>query len=241
MQATLTVIRYKKWAIPFAFMSMIFFRLPFLLNKKINFFKLMGTGRNGTFDIMPDLNQWAILTTSEMDNQTVITKEYLVELYGKFIVKWFSVFSKEVYVLLLKPIKSHGLWDKNEVFGQIDSNIVSKGQIATLTRATIRLSKLSAFWKNVPIVSNKMQQAKGLTFSIGIGEIPWIKQATFSIWDSLEDMNQFAYKMKDHSEVIKKTRSENWYAEDMFARFNIIDSYGSVQGKNPLKNNSVTL
>jgi len=29
----------------------------------------------------------------------------------------------------------------------------------------------------------------------------------------------FAYKSKDHSDIIKKTRKRNWYSEDMFTRF----------------------
>ncbi|MFT4153617.1 hypothetical protein [Parafilimonas sp.] len=44
---------------------MALFRLPLWLHKKIKFFKLMGSGRNGTFDIHPDLNQWALLFTAD--------------------------------------------------------------------------------------------------------------------------------------------------------------------------------
>jgi hypothetical protein len=53
----------------------------------------------------------------------------------------------------------------------------------------------------------------------------------------MDDMKNFAYSMKEHSEVIKKTRKENWYKEDMFVRFNIIETTGKINGINPLKRN----
>jgi hypothetical protein len=80
-----------------------------------------------------------------------------------------------------------------------------------------------------------MTTAKGYVFSVGIGEVPWIKQATFSIWESAEDMKSFAYNMKEPREVVKKTRQEKWYSEDMFVRFKIISTHGTLKGIDPLK------
>jgi len=233
MQTTLTIIRYKTWAIPLAFIAMIIFRIPLYLNKNIVFFKLMGSGKNGTFDKIPDLHQWAILAThkSSVNNYTF----NLYKPYGIFIMKWLHFFSSEFYTLLLEPISGHGTWDNKAVFANSTSKIITEGQIATLTRATIKFSKLGHFWKNVAPIAAKMNTAKGLIFSVGIGEVPWIKQATFSIWDSVEDLKNFAYNMKEHSEVVKKTKEQKWYSEDMFYRFNIIDSFGSLHGNNPLK------
>ena len=52
--------------------------------------------------------------------------------------------------------------------------------------------------------------------------MPFIHQATLSIWRNEFDINQFAYAKKDHSDIIKKTRTNNWYGEDMFTRFYLI-------------------
>ncbi|MEO5944942.1 MAG: spheroidene monooxygenase, partial [Ferruginibacter sp.] len=65
MQVSLTIIRYRKIFVPFAFFAMAIFRLPLWLNKNISFYKLMGSGKNGTFDKTPDLQQWAILTVQQ--------------------------------------------------------------------------------------------------------------------------------------------------------------------------------
>ena len=71
-----------------------------------------------------------------------------------------------------------------------------------------------------------MSSAKGLITSYGIGEMPWIKQATFSVWESKEDMKNFAYSVHEHKDVIRKTRSENWYKEELFVRFRILSVKG---------------
>jgi hypothetical protein len=34
--------------------------------------------------------------------------------------------------------------------------------------------------------------------------------------------------------VIQKTRKENWYSEDMFVRFKVLKSWGTIEGSAPL-------
>ena len=132
---------------------------------------------------------------------------------------------------LLQPIEGHGSWDGKKVFGDLSKRTEDTGSIAVLTRATIRINRLKNFWKNVDAVSGIMPSAPGFILSYGIGELPWIKQATFSIWQNKESMKAFAYSMQQHADVIKKTRKEKWYKEEMFVRFKIL----SVKGfdKNP--------
>jgi heme-degrading monooxygenase HmoA len=207
------------------------------MNKKISFYKLLGTGKNGTFDKVPDLQQWAVLTVRSrepgdrrwevsQDDGKLIAREFL----GNFISKWLSFFNCETYTLLLEPLESHGSWDGKKVFGELQVKNNYDEVIAVLTRATIRLNKLKYFWQNVAPVAEKMSTAKGFLFSAGIGEIPWKKQATFSIWQSKEDMKNFAYGMKEHSDVIKKTRKQDWYSEEMFTRFRIVHTSGILSG-----------
>ena len=235
MQVTLTIIRYKSWSIPFAFIAMAIFRIPLSLNRNISFYKLMGCGKNGTFDKKPDLNQWAILTVRPSRENNDLPLLSVKNYYGNFIHFWLQAFRCEVYTLLLTPLEGHGLWDKKKVMGDFFPKQTHVGPIATLTRATIRLNRLSHFWKHVAPVASQMDKAPGYITSVGIGEVPWIKQATFSIWKSAEDMKAFAYGMQAHKEVIKKTRQEKWYSEDMFVRFKITDRTGTWKGKDPLE------
>jgi hypothetical protein len=238
MYCILIIARYPKWMGWAGFLSMAFFRLPLFLNKKIAFWKLMGSGKNGTFDKRPDWLQWAILVSISKHtiNGWNLAEEKnsnkIVGHLSPFISKYFQLFNCKTCTLILEPIEGHGKWDGKEPFGELPKKSDHDGMICVLTRATIRLNKLNAFWKNVENVSSQMRAAKGFITSIGIGEVPFIKQATFSMWQCKDDMKQFAYNMHQHAEVIKKTRKENWYSEEMFVRFKLISSFGSLKNEN---------
>ena len=220
MFCTLIITRYPKFLGVFGFLSMAIFRLPLYFNKKIKFYKLMGSGKNGTFDIKPDLNQWALLFTAE----DIDVKA------PHFIYAYLNFFRCDTKEFLLQAIESHGLWDGKKVFGEFSKQIKNDEQpIAVLTRATIHLNRLKSFWKNVDSVANKMSSAQGFIISYGIGEMPWIKQATFSVWQNKTSMKNFAYSMHEHAEIIRKTRSENWYKEELFVRFHILSVKGFPQ------------
>ncbi len=234
MQISLTIIRYPIVFVPFAFIAMAIFRIPLMLNNQIGFYKLMGCGKNGTFDKIPDLQQWAILCAYRKNINLTGASLQNDKLFGRFISGWLRFFRCECFTILLEPIEGHGSWDKKTVFGLTGNKSEHQGPIATLTRATIRLNRLSYFWKHVAPVAAGMGTAKGFITSFGIGEIPWIKQATFSVWESREAMKAFAYGMREHTEVIKKTRREKWDSEDMFVRFAIKGHTGTVKGNNPL-------
>jgi len=217
----LLVARYPAYLFFLGFFSMALFHIPLFVNRKIYFYKLMGCGKNGTFDITPDLQQWSIMIFARekwLDpNDTTSTR-----ILGKFIMNWIRLFCNQVRIIGLTPFNGHGSWDgKTFISGPTVHYPEATEPIAVLTRATIRFQSLIAFWKAVPGVAKTMEGAKGLIYSVGVGEIPFIKQATFSMWKSSDAMQEFAYKRAEHQSVIKKTRKENWYAEDMFLRFKV--------------------
>lgn len=246
MTATLTIVRYPKWLAWAGIVSMAIFRLPLWLNHSISFWKLMGSGKNGSFDKTPDLSQWAIFCRNEQIDQSLLSKpmnnafheELLQQLYGSFIANWWKFWRCEKWTIVLEAMEGHGSWDGKEVFGKLARNTDYEGEIAILTRATIRINKLNGFWQNVAPVAKRLNEANGFICSFGIGEVPWIKQATFSLWESKTAMRDFAYKMQEHATVIQKTKKENWYSEEMFVRFKPIISMGSLKGIDPLKRKS---
>ena len=227
MIVSLTIVRYPKLLVPFALLAMAVHRLPLWLNKHCKFWKLMGSGHNGTFDLQPDWQQWAILATWE-------TRKDFDDFYHQsFISGWWRLFKTEKWTLLCEPIQSHGKWDGIEPFASTPVTDYN-GPVAVLTRATIRLNKLKGFWTNVDSVAKLMTSAKGYITSFGIGEAPVYRQATFSIWQSVDDVKAFAYRSREHAEVIRKTREENWYSEELFARFKPLATIGTINGKDPL-------
>jgi hypothetical protein len=226
----LTIVRYPKWAVPFAVCSMAFFRLPLWLNRQVRFWKLMGSGRNGTFDKRPDWQQWAILQVQQSEKQWDGEGPIpLNKLHGRFIKVYWRLFCCHTITYLLQPIEGHGLWSGEQPFGELPRKSDYEGEIAVLTRATIRRKQLNRFWSHVDVVAKQMAGADGFITSYGIGEVPYIRQATFSIWKSKEAMRQFAYKLPQHAEVVKKTYAEKWYSEELFVRFKVLQTIGSLQ------------
>lgn len=226
---SLTIVRYRKQYIFFAILAMAIHRIPLWMNRSLTFRKLMGCGKDGGFSKRPDWQQWGILTvTSEPIQHTDDLHTLLKNLYGGFIAGWYRVLSCKIWTVLLEPIEGHGAWDGKMPFGELNTQSAYEGRIAVLTRATIRLNRLKNFWANVDGVTRQMSTAPGLITSVSIGEVPFIKQATFSIWKSKADMKAFAYGMQQHTAVIKKTRDEKWYSEELFVRFKVLAEYSTL-------------
>lgn len=237
-RAVLTITRYPSRHIVTALHSMALFRLPLILNKKISFFKLLGCGRNGSFDLRPDWNQYGIFSVSDVGDigsfDPTRYEQWKKDYYGSFLTKWWSFCGCETWTIILEPTLSHGNWSGKQIFGEVRKSSEISGPVCVLTRATIRPGKASDFWKNVAPVQNKMADAKGLLFSVGIGEMPFFKQATFSVWEDEAGMRAFAYSLAEHRDVIKKTRDRQWYSEEMFTRFKPLAFCGKLRGAAPI-------
>jgi hypothetical protein len=234
--AVITLARYPAKHIITALHSMPAFHLPLAGNKKISFFKLLGCGKSGSFDLNPDWRQYAIFSVSDSNDVFPFTEdryeEWKKSYYGKFISGWWKFFGCETWTIILEPILSHGSWSGVELFQSAKNNQLA-GPVCVLTRATIRPSKARDFWKNVKPVQEQMANADGLIFSVGIGEMPFLRQATFSVWEDGEKMKSFAYNMQQHRDVIAKTRSREWYSEEMFTRFRPLAEAGTLKGLKP--------
>jgi hypothetical protein len=228
MIVSLTIVRYRKALVPMALLAMAIHRLPMMFEQGCTFWKLLGSGHNGTFDLQPDWQQWGMLAV--WDDEDCFKRFY----EKSFVSRWWKILGREQWTVLCKPLQSHGKWDGKEPFGSPDI-INYKGPVAVLTRATIRISRLKNFWLNVDEVAEIMLKSEGYIASVGVGEAPIYKQATFSVWKSLDDVKAFAYRNPQHAEVIRKTRDENWYAEELFARFIPLKSWGTLNGSDPLK------
>ena len=197
---------------------------PFTFHKieGLVFSKLMGTGAGAGFSLYPDFGTYSILCVwkDRLSADDFINKSDHSMLISK------KAFSREDY--FLNPIHSHGKWDGLNPFKGDNIPLNKSKKIAIITRASLNFSKLFEFWRSVPKASKAIKNASGVVWFKGIGELPFIQQATFSIWNNIESVTDFAYKNKNHAEIVKKTRQRNWYKEDLFARFEIIDKQTKV-------------
>ncbi|MBB6238706.1 hypothetical protein HDC90_003352 [Pedobacter sp. AK013] len=224
MIVALTITKFRGLAVPFAFIGMAVLRLPLWLNKRCRFWKLMGSGKDAQVDLAPNYKHWAVLTT--WDDQNDCDAFYR----DSFVLKWFSFFGIENFSILLNPLSSHGLWSAVQPFKTEETNRSHSGKIAVITRAAIKYNRLKEFRQNIKRAADAMRIAPGFILSAGIGENPFFDQATFSVWTDSDSMKNYAYKSIDHADVIKLTREREWYKEELFARFSIVDSWGTLNG-----------
>ena len=186
----------------------------------LQFFKFLGTGGGSGFSLTPDFSTYAFLGVwNDRSQYNDCMNEHPVFLQYKEK-------ASSQRELVLSPVNSHGKWSgknpfktqENQKSRFEDSNL----KAVVITRATLRWNRLLSFWKAVPAASRAINNAQGVSYFKGIGELPFIQQATVSIWESFDAVNTFAYKGKEHATIVKETKQKKWYKEDLFSRFFLI-------------------
>ncbi|WP_344919549.1 spheroidene monooxygenase [Streptosporangium oxazolinicum] len=195
------------------------------------FWRLLGSGRGASTSMGADLRRWALLAVwrDERALDRFLGDSPVVE-------RWRSE-ARESWQVRLVPVASRGRWDGVDPFGPLPSDtpgIDPGGPVAVLTRASIRPSRLVAFYRSVPGVDRLLAEQDGCLASVGVGEWPLARQGTFSLWRDAAAMRAFAHRGRAHRRVIGRTRAENWYSEELFARFSPYASEGTWDGADPL-------
>ena len=209
-----------------AFSQMGFARKKLKKIKQISFFKLFGSGIGEGFTPYPNTSVYAILSVwnnlGEAENN--IEEREIYENYRTHSIENWTVF--------LSPISSKGYWDKTNPFKPNKNEFKKKDHmLAALTRATIKPKIMLKFWSRVPAISKVIGNDKNVLFKMGLGEIPWFHQVTFSIWPNAKTMADFARKDGPHAKAIKSVREGNWFSEELYARFEVKKAIGKWCGK----------
>jgi len=205
-------------SLPIAILHMALDRITLKQNKKVTFFKSLGSGKGETFTPKDaDAKRWGLLVVIDLAEVDAFDASPLIS-------NWRKISTAE-YRAVLQPISSHGLWSKRKPF---DENQISnwQGPIAAITRARIKWAMNQKFWRAVPPVTVSLKSSPGLLSAIGIGEAPIGLQGTFSRWESGAALRIFAYQGQAHIAAIQATKDLDWYAEELFARFAIIEEHG---------------
>jgi len=224
--ASMHIWRVPSSAVPRAFGHMALDRLRLRQQPGLRFAKMLGTGSGRTFTVRDaDPHRWAALTV--WDDETAAAAFDA----GPVAASWRRIAAEE-WTARLRPLASRGRWSRREPFGRPEPQ-PWQGPVAALTRARLVLRRAPRFWRSVPPVSADLHRTPGLLMALGIGEAPVGLQGTFSVWESTAALNRFAYARSPHVDVIRRTGTEGWYAEELFTRFAVLSSRGTLAGVDP--------
>ncbi|OLB81199.1 MAG: monooxygenase [Actinobacteria bacterium 13_2_20CM_2_71_6] len=202
----------------------------------VSFAKLLGTARGSRFGpTRADPTRWAALT--------VATERPGFARWDRIAVAGCR--------LDLRPLSSRGTWSGRAPFdadrapaGAPDGGSAGApaggpesdpdgwpddGPVLVLTRARLRATRAASFWRAIGPVAAALPDSPGLLAAFGIGEAPLGWQGTVSVWRSTPDLVRFAYRHPEHRRAIARTATVNWYAEELFARFAIVDVQGDTE------------
>ncbi|MCC5959090.1 MAG: spheroidene monooxygenase [Rhodobacteraceae bacterium] len=203
--------------------QMVAARVALARQPGLEFCKICGSGTGQGFTPRPNWGVWAILGvwgTHAAAQQGVAS--------GAF-ARW-DQRADESYTLFLEPYSARGRWSGRAPFRPEG---VADGPVAAMTRASVRPARALRFWGQVPDISARVGADPNVMFKIGIGEMPLLRQVTFSVWPDAGTMAEFA-RRGPHQQAIRAVREERWFSEELYARFRISARKGTWQGRDPL-------
>ena len=218
---SLSLFRFRSpLARAWAFGQMAFARPALGRVPGLGFWKLLGSGTGEGFTPVPNTAVYGIMGTwPSLDAATHA-------LSTAPVFRRYRDRAEQSVTLFMKTTSVRGRWSGAEPFEAQDAPAPT-GPIAALTRATLRPSIAMRFWKRVPSISHAIGTDPNVMFKIGLGEVPLFHQVTFSVWPDAASMAAFARADGPHAAAIRAVREENWFSEELYARFQIVHQTGS--------------
>lgn len=190
------------------------------------FWRLLGTGRGNDTGTGIDPRRTALFAV--WDDESALDAFLAAGTIGR---RWKDL--DESWHVRLRALGGHGSWRGVDPLDGLEVGSAT-GPIAMVTRANVRPSAWRRFATAGRAVDDELRRAEGLIDVVGIGEAPIGRLATFSLWESLAAARRFAYSMPDHVDVVRRTRAEGWYSEELFAHFEPFGSDGLWNARDPL-------
>lgn len=222
MIAVMVLVKYKRSSLLWGVLRLMFGRIFLWRTPGLQFVKVLGSGKNGGFGVKPGLDHQGLfcLFDTWANAQHFLNDSQFVQGYRRH--------AQELLCATLSPFSSRGSW-AGQSLAPDPTALTPSGPVAALTRASIRPQKAWAFWTKAPPAEDSLQSVTGCLLSAGLGEAPFFRQATFSIWESTQAMDDYA-RQGAHLAAIHAAYANGYFSESMFVRFKPITVQGSWQG-----------
>ena len=185
--------------------------------------KVMGSGDGGGFGLKPSSSRQALFC--------LFTDEASADLFlASALAKGYEQRAKEFCSAKLRAYSCRGTWSGSAIAVTATAPEGARGPIATLTRASIRPTRALRFWRMQPASEVSLNAASGCLLATGVGEAPFFRQATFSLWESTAAMEAYA-RSGAHLAAIHAAHECAFFSESMFARFVPISLRGHWRGR----------
>jgi hypothetical protein len=194
----------------------------------VRFSKLLGTAHDFAAS-RPDLTRWMLITSWD-------SARAAERFAGSRPARRWERGTRERWQLWLRPTASTGQWARQRPFTPPRPAAASSpsAPIAVITRARLRPSRLVTFWRSAGQVARDLPDRRELLTAIGMGEAPIGVQGTFTLWRNAAALESFERARPAHRRAVLDTARVGWYAESLFARFQVLHSIGTVDGRDPL-------
>jgi heme-degrading monooxygenase HmoA len=224
--ASFHLVRESTWRAPLAMGRLGTDRFGLGRTTGLRFWKLLGTGHADRTNTGIDTRRTALFAV--WDSEQALDDFLATSTIGR---RWNEL--DEAWHVRLRSLGGHGRWRGVDPLDGLDAGDAD-GRVAVLTRADVRIGAWGSFRRAGRTVDHELHRAPGLIDVVGIGEAPVGRLATFSLWESLDAARTFAYSTPEHVDVVRRTRDERWYGEELFARFEPYGSSGRWNGRDPL-------
>ncbi len=184
-------------------------------------YKVMGSGDGGGFGLRPSSSRQALFCLfADEGCADAFLKSSTAHRYEQR--------SREFCSAKLRAYACRGTWSGQAI--AVTATAPEEGPIATLTRASIRPTRALRFWRMQPASEVSLNAASGCLMATGVGEAPFFRQATFSLWTNTAAMDAYA-RTGAHLAAIRAAHEGAFFSESMFVRFVPYSLTGSWRGR----------
>lgn len=214
-------------SIPFAISRLMFGRWLLARVPGLRFGQVMGSGQGGGFGLRPSATHQGLFLVFDDDASADAFVDHSP------LVAAYRARARELFSVKLRAFASRGAWGGRAPFvvdERLAAEVDAGAPIAALTRATIRPSRVFRFWRRAAPTQTSATSAPGCLLAAGLGEAPLVRQATFTIWSSVDAMDRYA-RQGAHQAAIDAAYGEDFFSEYLFTRFLPYGARGTWHGR----------